>query len=140
MHHVHVAGVGSQGLWLMLSSLISISPTGAQVPTTSYTCTQPNIAGFNDQGQCTAQSVMETKGGARPALLSTSLGVYGWDSIVPPSPHPFVVLDIPRRWCVGSVRMMFVHPSSIPALNLSVQSAERLSTNAERTILILNCQ
>ena len=67
MHHVHVAGVGRQGLWLMFSPLISISPTGAQVPTTSYTCTQPNIAGFNDQGQCTAhvQSAMETKGGAR---------------------------------------------------------------------------
>ena len=39
MHHVHVAGVGRQGLWLMFSPLISISPISAggdpASPTTS---------------------------------------------------------------------------------------------------------
>ena len=76
------------------------------------------------------------KEGARPTLLSSSadLGVYGWDSSIPPYPNPFVVLDIPQGWCVGSVKMMFVHPSTIPALNLSVHSAERLSINTDRTM------
>ena len=58
-------------------------PTGAQVPITSYTCTQPNIAGFLDQGQCTVSGELRRcaiKEGALPALLSSSadLGVYGW--------------------------------------------------------------
>ena len=116
--------------------------TGAQVPITSYTCTQPNIAGFLDQGQCTVSGGLQTcaiKEGARPALLSSSLtlGVYGWDSSIPPHPNPFVVLDIPQGWCVGSVRMTFVAQSSIPDLSLSVHSAERLSTNTDRTMFSL---
>ena len=70
--------------------------------------------------------------GARPALLSSSadLGVYGWDRDVFPYPNiAFVALDIPQGWCVGSVKMVFRAPSSIPTLSLSVHSAERLSTN-----------
>ena len=82
--------------------------TGAQVPITSYTCTQPNIAAFLDHGQCTVSGGLRTcaiKGGARPALLSSSadLGVYAWDSSKSPHPNPFVVLDIPQGWCVGRV-------------------------------------
>ena len=117
-------------------------PTGAQVPITSYTCTQPNIAVFRDQGQCTVSGGLRTcaiKEGARPALLSSSLnlGVYGWDSNAFPYPNPFVVLDIPQGWCVGSVKMTFVAPSSIPTLSLSVHSAERFSTNTDRTMFSL---
>ena len=114
--------------------------TGAQVPITSYTCTQPNIQGFNDHGQCIVSGglwMCAIQEGARPALLSSSadLGVYGWDSNVFPYPSiTFVVLDNPQGWCVGSVRMTFVAPSSIPALSLSVHSAERLSTNTDRTM------
>ena len=122
--------------------LYSFPPTGAQVPITSYTCTQPNLPGFNDQGQCTDSSGLRTcaiKEGARPALLSsnTSLGVYGWDSKRPPYPNPFVVLDIPQGWCVGSVRMTFGNLGSIPDLSLSVHSVERLSTNTSRTMFSL---
>ena len=75
------------------------------------------------------------EGGARPTLLSRSLtlGVYAWDK----NTNPFVVLDIPQGWCVGSVRMIFVAPSSIPALSLSVHSAELLSTNTDRTMFSL---
>ena len=63
--------------------------TGAQVPITSYTCTQPNVAVFKDHGQCTVSGGIRTcaiKEGARPTLLSSSasLGVYAWDSNVPP--------------------------------------------------------
>ena len=62
--------------------------TGAQVPITSYTCTQPNIAGFLDQEQCTVSGGLRTcaiKEGARPTLLSSSADLsthafYGWDS------------------------------------------------------------
>ena len=116
--------------------------TGAQVPITSYTCTQPNLAGFLDQGQCTVSRGLRTcaiKEGARPALLSSSadLGVYAWDSSILPYPNPFVVLDIPQGWCVGSVRMTFVSLGNIPTLSLSVHSAERLSTNTDRTMFSL---
>ena len=115
------------------------------MPITSYTCTQPNLPGFLDQGQCTVSGGLRTcaiKEGARPTLLnsSTSLGFYefyAWDSNRPPYPNPFVVLDIPQGWCVGSVRMMFVAQSSIPALSLSVHGAERLSTNTDRTMFSL---
>ena len=110
-------------------------PAGAQVPITNYTCTQPNIAGFRDHGQCTVSGGLRTcaiKEGARPALLSSSVnrGVYAWDSNI----NPFVVLDIPLGWCVGSVEMTFRAPGSIPALSLSVHSAERLSANTDRTM------
>ena len=117
----------------------TIPLTGAQVPITNYTCTQPNLAGFLDQGQCTVSGGLRTcaiKEGARPALLSSSadLGVYGWDSSVPPYPNPFVVLEIPQGWCVWSVKIAFRARGSIPALSLSVHSAERLSTNTDRTM------
>ena len=113
-------------------------PTGAQVPITSYTCTQPNIAGFLDHGQCTVSGGLRMcaiKEGARPALLSSSvnLGVYGWHG----NTNPFVVLDILQGWCVGSVKMTFGAAGSIPALSLSVHSAERLSTNTDRTMFSL---
>ena len=125
--------------------LCSFPLTGAQVPITSYTCTQPNIAGFLDHGQCTVSGGLRMcaiKEGARPTLLSSSAsvsthGVYAWDSNTFPYPNPFVVLDIPQGWCVGSVKMTFVAPSSIPALSLSVHSAERLSTNTDRTVFSL---
>ena len=108
------------------------------MPITSYTCTQPNIAVFLDQGQCTVSGGLRTcaiKNGTSPALLSSSadLGVYAWDSSVPPYPNPFVVLDIPQGWCVWSVKIAFRAPGSIPTLGLSVHSAERLSTNTDRT-------
>ena len=114
---------------------VYVSPTGVQVPITSYTCTQPNIANFLDHGQCTVSGGLWTcaiKEGARPALLSSSadLGVYAWDS----NTNPFVVLDIPQGWCVGSVEMTFIAPSGIPTLSLSVHNAELLSTNTDRTV------
>ena len=118
--------------------MYTIPLTGAQVPITNYTCTQPNIAGLLDQGQCTVSGGLRTceiKEGAQPALLSSnvSLGVYAWDSNI----NPFVVLDIPQGWCVESVKMTFIAPSSIPTLSLSVHSAERLSTNTDRTMFSL---
>ena len=89
--------------------------TGAQVPITSYTCTQPNIAVFLDREQCTVSGGLRMcaiKEGARPALLSSSctLGVYAWHG----NTNPFVVLDIPQGWCVGIVKMTFRAPGSIP--------------------------
>ena len=75
------------------------------------------------------------KEGARPTLLSSSrtLELYAWRG----NTNPFVVLDIPQGWCVGSVEIMFVAQSSIPTLSLSVHSAERLSTNTDRTMFSL---
>ncbi len=138
-----VQGDEGWGVRVCQSVFIHLPLTGVQVPITSYTCTQPNIAGFNDHGQCTVSRGLRMcaiKEGARPALLSSaslSSGFYGWGSSGPPYPNPFVVLDIPQGWCVGSVKMMFVVPSSIPALSLSVHSAERLSTNTDRTAFSL---
>ena len=93
-------GVRGEGVYLMYTYLFSpytYPPTGAQVPITSYTCTQPNVATFLDQGQCTVSGGLRAcaiKEGAHPALLSSSadLGVYAWDS----NTNPFVVLDIPQ--------------------------------------------
>ena len=112
------------------------------MPITSYTCTQPNLAVFLDQEQCTVSNRLrncQTEEGAHPTLLSSSadLGVYVWDSNAFPYPNPFVVLDIPQGWCVESVEMTFVAPSTIPALSLSVHSAERLSTNTDKTVFSL---
>ena len=137
-------GSGGQGaVWggVGCSVPVGLCPfplTGAQVPITSYTCTQPNIAGFQDDGQCTVSGGLRTcaiKEGALPVLLSSrtslsTLGVYAWRD----NTNPFVVLDIPQGWCVESVKMTFVAQSSIPALSLSVHSAERLSTNTDRTM------
>ena len=112
------------------------------MPITSYTCTQPNVAVFKDGEQCSVSNGLRTcaiKEEARPALLSSSadLGLYAWDSSIPPYPNPFVVLDIPQGWCVESVKMTFRAQSSIPTLSLSVHSAERLSTNTDRTMFSL---
>ena len=120
--------------------LCSYPLTGAQVRTTSYTCTRPSIAAFPDHGQCTVSGGLRkcaVKEGVRPALLtsSTTHEFYTWDSKTFPYPNiTFVVLDIPQGWCVRRVRMTFVGPSSIPALRLSVHSAEHLSTNTDRTM------
>ena len=135
-------GEGGAGWGSVPVGMYSFPLTGAQVPITNYTCTQPNIAVFLDHGQCTVGGGLRMcaiKEGSRPALLSSSLtpGVYAWDSSIPPYPNPFVVLDISQGWCVGSVEMTFVHPSSIPALSLSVHSAERLSINTDRTVFSL---
>ena len=135
-------GEGGAGWGSVPVGMYSFPLTGAQVPITSYTCTQPNIAVFLDHRQCTVGGGLRMcaiKEGSRPALLSSSLtlGVYAWISSIPPYPNPFVVLDIPQGWCVGSVEMTFVAPSSIPALSLSVHSAERLSTNTDRTMFSL---
>ena len=105
--------------------------TGAQVPITSYTCTQPDLPGFNDQGRCTVRGGLRTceiTEGSSPA--SNIGGTYVWNG----NTNPFVVLDIPQGWCVGSVEMTFGNLGSIPALSLSVHSAERLSTNTDRTM------
>ena len=121
---------------------IHLPLTGAQLPITSYTCTQPNLPGFLDHGQCTVSGGLRMctiKEGARPALLRSSATreFYGWDINRPPYPNHFVVLDIPQGWCVGSVKMTFVALSNIPALSLSIHSAELLSTNTDRTMFSL---
>ena len=118
------------------SWLVTVSPAGARVPITSYTCTQPNGPGYTDHSQCSVSSGLrtcETKEGGSPTLLNstiTSAGVYTWYS----NTNPFVVLDIPQGWCVGSVVMMSVSPSNISAVSLSVHSSERLSNNTDRTM------
>ena len=89
-------GEGGGGVGECTNWSVYISPTGAQMPITSYTCTQPNIAGFLDQGQCTASRglwMCAIKEGVHPALLSSSisLGVYGWRG----NTNPFVVLEFP---------------------------------------------
>ena len=114
---------------------MTISPAGARVPITGYICTQPNRPGFNDTSQCTVSSGLrtcETKEGGSPTLLdgesTLASGLYGWNG----NTNPFVVLDIPQGWCVGSVVMTF--QGNIPALSLSVHSSERLSNNTNRTM------
>ena len=107
------------------------------MPITSYICTQPNRPGFTDLSQCSVSSGLrtcETKEGGSPTLLdgdtvrARASGLYGWSG----NTNPFVVLDIPQGWCVGSVVMTF--QANIPALSLSVHSSERLSTNTDRTM------
>ena len=111
------------------------------MPITRYTCTQPNSISnstFADDGQCNVSNGLrtcETKEGVLPNLLNGATagtnGVYAWAT----GANPFVVLDIPQGWCVGSVKMTFLIGSNFPlALSLSVHSAERLSTNTDRTI------
>ena len=120
---------GSVGLYLF-------SPTGVQVPITNYTCTQPDLPDFSDRGQCTVSGELRTCAIAEGASLDGSItigGTYVWNG----STNPFVILDIPQGWCVESVRMTFGNLSSIPALSLSVHSAERLSTNTDRTMFSL---
>ena len=73
-----------------------------------------------------------TKEGGSPTLLDggslLASGSYGWNG----NTNPFVVLDIPQGWCVGSVGMTF--QANVPALSFSVHSSERLSTNTDRTM------
>ena len=98
----------------------------------SYTCTQPDIPAYNDRGQCTVSSRLQTceiMQGASPDRSVNIGGVYVWSG----KTNPFVVLDIPKGWCAGSVKMTFRAPGSIPTLSLSVHSAERLSTTTDRT-------
>ena len=104
------------------------------MPITSYTCTQPNRPGLNDQDQCNVSSGLRTcevEEGTSPDRSIAIGGLYGWKG----NTNPFMVLDIPQGWCVGSVEMTFQLLSGrvIPTLSLSVHSAERLSNNTDRT-------
>ena len=108
------------------------------MPIARYTCTQPSQSGTTtDGGQCNVTNGLrtcETKEGVRPNLLNDDLtgaiGVYVWHA----NTNPFVVLDIPRGWCVGSVKMTFLVSGSIPTVRLSVHGAQRLSNNTDRTM------
>ena len=120
---------------------MTISPAGARVPITSYICTQPNRRGFTDTSQCSVSSGLrtcETKEGGSPTLLdgesTLASGLYGWNG----NTNPFVVLDIPQGWSVGSVVMTF--QGNIPALSLSVHSAEHLSNNTDRTMFSIDSE
>ena len=104
------------------------------MPITSYTCTQPDLGGFNDDDQCNVNSGLRTceiEEGASPDRSIAIGGLYGWRG----NTNPFMVLDIPQGWCVGSVEMTFpnITNSVIPTLSLSLHSAERLSSNTDRT-------
>ena len=112
----------------------TISPAGARVPITSYTCTQPNLPGLNDNDHCNVSSELRTceiEEGASPDRSISIGGLYGWSG----NTNPFIVLDIPQGWCVGSVEMTFhlLSDSAIPTLSLSLHSADRLSSNTDRT-------
>ena len=110
---------------------------GARVPITRYTCTQPNRPLYTDQEQCTVSGGLwtcKTKEGTSLGSSITIGGTYRWYG----NTNPFMVLDIPQGWCVGSVKMTFSpNPSRFPALSLSVHSAERLSNNTDRTFSIV---
>ena len=119
----------------------AFSPAGARLPITSYVCTQPNgpeQLSPNDNDPCNVSRGLREcsiKESVVPLLLdgvvkSGSDTLYVWAV----NTNPFVVLDIPQGWCVSSMKMTFVSPSNIPALSLSVHSAERLSNNTDRTM------
>ena len=104
------------------------------MPITSYTCTQPDLPGSNDQDQCTVSNELRTCEAEEGASHDRSIaigGLYGWRG----DTNPFMVLDIPQGWCVGSAEMTFqlLTNSTIPSLSLSLHSAERLSSNTDRT-------
>ena len=108
--------------------------SGAQVPITSYTCTQPDLPGFNDQGRCTVSGGLRTCEITEGSSPDSNIGgLYIWNG----NTNPFVVLDIPQGWCVGSVKMAFRARGGIPDLSLSVHSAERLSTSTDRAMFSL---
>ena len=114
---------------------VYVSPAGVRVPIKRYTCTQPNGSRSTDQKQCTLNvtsglRTCKTTEETSPGGSITIGGTYVWDG----NTNPFMVLDIPQGWCVGSVKMEFGSLSSIPTLSLSVHSAERLSNNTDRTI------
>ena len=117
----------------------AISPAGARVPITSYVCTQPNgpeqLSPNNNDPCSVSRGLRECsiKESVIPLLLdgvvkSASDTLYAWAVYT----NPFVVLDIPQGWCVGSVVMTF--QVNIPALSLSVHTSERLSNNTDRTV------
>ena len=117
-------------------STVSVSPAGARVPITSYICTHPDLPGYNDDDQCTGNMstifrTCEVEEGDSSNRSIAIGGLYGWRG----NKNPFMVLDIPQGWCVGSVEMTFplIAGSVIPTLSLSVHSAERLSSNTDRT-------
>ena len=115
------------------SWFVTISPAGARVPITSYACTQPRQSFHNDTCKViNGVLTCETKDGVRPTLLNGDTmgtnGLYVWIG----NTNPFVVLDIPQGWCVGSVVMTFQR--NIPALSFSVHSSGRLSNNTNRTM------
>ena len=120
--------------WEGLLVCIRLPLTGAQVPIPSYTCTEPDEFGFNDQGRCTVSGGLRTCEITEGSSPDSNIGgLYIWNG----NTNPFVVLDIPRGWCVESVKMTFRARGSIPTLSLSVHSAERLSTNTDRTMFSL---
>ena len=97
---------------------------------------QPDLAGLNDQDQCTVNIssllwTCEVEEGTGPDRSIAIGGLYGWRG----NKNPFMVLDIPQGWCVGSVEVTFqlLSGSIIPTLSLSLHSAERLSSNTDRT-------
>ena len=116
----------------------TIYPAGARVPITSYICTHPDLPGYSDDDQCTGNintrfRTCEVEEGASPDRSIAIGGLYAWRG----NTNPFMVLDIPQEWCVGSVEMTFpliITGSVIPTLSLSVHSAERLSNNTDRTM------
>ena len=104
------------------------------MPIISYTCTQPDLPGSNDNHQCNVSGRLRTceveEGPSHDRSIPIA-GLYGWRG----NTNPFMVLDIPQGWCVGGVEMTFpnITNSVIPTLSLSLHSAERLSSNTDRT-------
>ena len=85
----------------------SCPPAGAQVPITSYVCTQPNFYHtLTDSSLCNVSSGLrtcETEGGVCPTLLVGDTrgdsGAYIWTD----NTKPFVVLDVPKDGMLGVV-------------------------------------
>ena len=100
------------------------------MPITSYVCTQPNVGSPGDNGACNVSNglrVCEKRNGAYPTLLGGNSTVpYEWWSI-----YPFVVVNIPQGWCVGSVRMEFITAATrlTPFINISIHNMTQLSNN-----------
>ena len=103
------------------------------MPITSYVCTQPNFRSPQDNSACNVSKGLrqcEITNGVRPTLLDGDSTVpYDWLGI---NTNPFVVLDIPQGWCVGSVRMEFNTAGNrmTPSINVSVHNMIQLSNNS----------
>ena len=99
-----------------------------------------NLAVFLDHRQCTVSNGLrncQTEEGAHPALLSSSADLVVYHGIVayPVTLTPLWCWTFPKLgWCVGSVEMTFVAPSTIPALSLSLHSTDCLTTNTDKTV------
>ena len=127
-------GSGGQGASEGVLVCIHLPLTGTQVPIPSYTCTEPDEFGFNDQGRCTVSGGLRTCKITEGSSPDSNIGgLYIWNG----NTNPFVVLDIPQGWCVESVKVTFRARGSIPTLSISVHSAECLSTNTGRTMFSL---